>query len=50
MANAVTFTSDEYLNTLEEIIFDGSNITEQERQDCIAALFEFTKILDEHQE
>lgn len=47
MADVETITSDEYLGMLEEIIFNGSN--PDDREDCIDALFEFTKILDEHQ-
>jgi hypothetical protein len=48
MANVATLTSDEYLNILEEVIFNGSNIRDQ--NECIEALFQFTNILDASQD
>jgi hypothetical protein len=48
MADVATISSDEYLNILEEVIFNGSNI--RDRDDCIEALFQFTNLLDTDQD
>lgn len=47
MADVMSLTSDEYLSLLEEGI---EKYTGEDQQECIEALLDFTKILDDNQD
>lgn len=47
MADVISMTKDQYLSLLEEGI---DKYTGEDQQECIEALLDFTKILDERQD